>query len=135
MKEIYIGYDSNFYVNQYSEFNQDLILAYMDDDFQIEFGYTKVKIEEDKYILYNQEDVNKLYVDPSEEEQFVFNLRKQRAILLEAFDKYKTNVNYGIIVEDEETKDRIVSWYSDLLNLVESAFEEENIPSEISYYL
>lgn len=135
MKEIYIGYDSNFYVNQYSEFNQDLTLAYMDDDFQIEFGYTKVKIEEDKYILYNQKDVNKLYVDPSEEEQFVFNLRKQRAILLEAFDKYKSNVNYGVVTEDEETRARIVSWYNDLLNLVESAFEEENIPSEISYYL
>ena len=62
-------------------------------------------------------------------------LRNKRIPLLSAFDKYKTNVNYGIVVEDEETKGRIVSWYSDLLNLVESAFKEENVPNEIKYYL
>ena len=62
-------------------------------------------------------------------------LRNKRKPLLEAFDKYKSNVNYGIVVEDEETRAKIVSWYSDLLNLVEIAFEEENIPSEIKYYL
>lgn len=62
-------------------------------------------------------------------------LRNKRNSLLEAFDKYKTNVNYGIVVEDEETRAKIVSWYSDLLNLVETAFEEDNIPSEIKYYL
>ena len=62
-------------------------------------------------------------------------LRKKRKPLLEAFDKYKSNVNYGIAVEDEKTRAKIVFWYSDLLNLVESAFEEDNIPSEIKYYL
>ena len=62
-------------------------------------------------------------------------LRNKRISLLEAFDKYKSNVNYGIVVEDVETRAKIVSWYSDLLNLVESAFKEENIPSEIKYYL
>ena len=62
-------------------------------------------------------------------------LRSKRKKLLLAFDKYKTNVNYGIVLEDEETRAKIVAWYSDLLNLVESAFEEENIPSEIKYYL
>jgi hypothetical protein len=67
--------------------------------------------------------------------QIIHNLRVKRKPLLEAFDKYKTNVNYRIIVEDEETKGRIISWYSDLLNLVESAFEKDNIPSEIKYYL
>lgn len=63
------------------------------------------------------------------------DLREYRKILLEAFDKYKSNINYGIAIEDEETRAIIVSWYSDLLNLVESAFEEDNIPSEIKYYL
>ena len=62
-------------------------------------------------------------------------LRNKRRPLLEAFDKYKSNINYGIIVENEETRATIISWYSDLLNLVESAFEEDNIPSEIKYYL
>ena len=77
----------------------------------------------------NQEKVNLI------NEAKIDRLRNKRKPLLEAFDKYKTNVNYGIVVEDEETKGRIIAWYSDLLNLVESAFEEDNIPSEIKYYL
>lgn len=77
----------------------------------------------------NQDKVNRI------NEAKIDRLRNKRKPLLEAFDKYKTNVNYGIIVEDEETKGRIISWYSDLLNLVESAFKEDNIPSEIKYYL
>lgn len=67
--------------------------------------------------------------------QLIHSLRIKRKPLLEAFDKYKTNVNYGLVYEDEETKGRIIFWYSDLLNLVESAFEKNNIPSEIKYYL
>ena len=61
--------------------------------------------------------------------------RVLRTALLEAFDKYKSNVNYGILSEDNETKIKIISWYNDLLNLVESAFEDNNIPSEIKHYL
>lgn len=75
----------------------------------------------------NQEKVNEI------NERKLNKLRAKRKPLLEAFDKYKSNVNYGIVVEDETTRAKIVAWYNDLLNLVETAFE--NIPSEIQYYL
>ena len=109
MKKIYIGYDENFYVNQYSDYNLDLILAYADEDFEVEFGYTKVKIEDDKYILYNQKEVNERYLGPSNDELHTLELRNYRSILLLAFDKYKSNVNYGIVIEDEETKNTIIA--------------------------
>ena len=53
MKTIYVNYDSDFYVNQYSYNDTELKEAFMDDDFEIKFGYTRVKNEEDKLILYN----------------------------------------------------------------------------------
>lgn len=60
-------------------------------------------------------------------------LRNKRKPLLEAFDKYKTNVLYGITYENATTKLSITSWYNDLLDLKETAFT--NVPSEIKYYL
>ena len=44
-------------------------------------------------------------------------------------------MNYGVVTEDEITRNNILSWYQGLLNLVESAFEDEYIPSQIKYYL
>ena len=63
------------------------------------------------------------------------NLRLLRAPILAAFDLYKSNVNYGITTEDAETKEKITFWYHQLLDLNEEAFKEENIPSQIKYYL
>lgn len=60
-------------------------------------------------------------------------LRAKRKVLLEAFDKYKTNVMYGIKLEDTSTKLNITNWYNDLLDLKEAAFT--NVPNEIKYYL
>ena len=54
MKKIYVNYDSDFYVNQYSTNDTELKEAFMEDNFEIKFGYTKVKEEEDKLILYNE---------------------------------------------------------------------------------
>ena len=54
MKKIYVNYDSDFYVNQYSNNDTELKEAFMEDNFEIKFGYTKVKEEEDKLILYNE---------------------------------------------------------------------------------
>ena len=54
MKKIYVNYDNDFYVNQYSYNDTELKEALMEDDFEIKFGYTKVKNEEDKLILYNE---------------------------------------------------------------------------------
>ena len=53
MKKIYVNYDNDVYVNQYSYNDTELKEAFMDDDFEIKFGYTRVKNEEDKLILYN----------------------------------------------------------------------------------
>lgn len=67
------------------------------------------------------------------ENQRLADLRAKREPLLVAFDKYKTNVVYGIKKETEEQKTGIVSWYELLLDLDERAFE--NVPDEIKYYL
>ena len=96
------------------------------------FEYTP---RENQDVEISKEEYDNFFKVEETEEQKHNKLRTERTKLLIAFDKYKTNVNYGIVVEDDETRARIVSWYSDLLNLVESAFEEENIPSEIKYYL
>ena len=53
MKKIYVNYDSDFYVNQYSTNDTELKEAFMEDDFEIKFGYTRVKEEDGKLILYN----------------------------------------------------------------------------------
>lgn len=60
-------------------------------------------------------------------------LRNEREPLLIAFDKYKTNVNYGIAIETEETRKIIIEWYNKMLDLDKTAFN--NIPIEIKYYL
>lgn len=60
-------------------------------------------------------------------------LRSKRQIILEAFDKYKINVYYGIAQESDETKSKILKWYQNILDLNESAFT--NIPEVIQYYL
>lgn len=62
-------------------------------------------------------------------------LRNKRSLLLKAFDTYKTNVVYGIETETEERKEIILTWYRNILDLVESAFEDSAIPAEIKYYL
>lgn len=60
-------------------------------------------------------------------------IRRKRTSLLEAFDKYKTNVFYGIENETDEQKRIILDWYRDLLNLSENSIK--NIPDRITYYL
>ena len=64
MKKIYVNYDSDFYVNQYSNNDTELKEAFMEDDFEIKFGYTKVKEEDGKLVLYNSTQVkSQYYVD------------------------------------------------------------------------
>lgn len=61
--------------------------------------------------------------------------RSKRAKLLKAFDTYKSNVAYGIEKEDATTYSNTIKWYQDLLDLKNSAFVTENIPTRIKYYL
>ena len=64
MKKIYVNYDTDFYVNQYSYNDTELKEALMEDNFEIKFGYTRVKNEEDKLILYNDiQCKSQYYVD------------------------------------------------------------------------
>lgn len=58
-------------------------------------------------------------------------LREKRESILEAFDIYKSNVNYGI--EQEENKEDIINWYQNLLDLNEMAFN--TIPIKIKKYM
>ena len=62
-------------------------------------------------------------------------LRQKREILFKAFDIYKTNVSVGIEKPTEEQWQKIVKWYADCKDLIQSAFEDENIPEVIKYYL
>lgn len=56
-------------------------------------------------------------------------LRVKREPLLIAFDKWEKAVIRG----REEDSAEIMQWYQDLLDLVESAFE--NVPERINYYM
>jgi hypothetical protein len=60
-------------------------------------------------------------------------IRQLREPLLQAFDVYKSNINYG--VERETTEERIIimDWYQDLLDKKETALV--NVPLKIQRYL
>ena len=66
-------------------------------------------------------------------EQLLNAKRTLRKPLLKAFDIYKSNVAYGIIIEDEIQKTRILMWYNNLLNLEDIAFID--VPDKIKEYL
>ncbi len=59
--------------------------------------------------------------------------RTVRNDLLKAFDIYKSNVSYGIIIENDTEKQEIIEWYKNLLDLNDCAFE--HIPTRIKKYL
>lgn len=65
----------------------------------------------------------------TDEDEIKNMLRTKRSRLLNAFDKWEKAVLRG----REDDKNFIMSWYYDLLDLKEYAFE--NIPEEIKYYL
>ena len=82
MKKIYVNYDNDFYVNQYSTNDTELKEAFMEDDFEIKFGYTKVKEEDGKLILYNDiQCKSQYYVDEE--------LEKAKQEILNQIELYK----------------------------------------------
>ena len=86
MKTIYIKYDSDFYVNQYSTNDTELKEAFMEDDFEIKFGYTKVKEEDGKLILYNDiQCKSQYYVDEE--------LEKAKQEILYQIELYKQELS------------------------------------------
>ena len=59
--------------------------------------------------------------------------RQLRKPILEAFDSYKTSVQYGDAAETQEEHEKVLQWKQSLLNLETEAFK--NIPEKIKYYL
>ena len=82
MKKVYVNYDNYFYVNQYSTNDTELKEAFMEDDFEIKFGYTKVKEEDGKLILYNDIQCNPEYCVDEE-------LEKAKQEILYQIELYK----------------------------------------------
>lgn len=92
MKTIYVNYDNDFYVNQYSCNDTELKEAFMEDDFNIKFGYTKVKEEDGKLVLYNSTQVKSQYYVDEE-------LEKAKQEILYKIDIYKqelSNTDYMV---------------------------------------
>ena len=116
MKKIYVNYDSDFYVNQYSNNDTELKEAFMEDSFDIKFGYTKVKEENGKLILYNSTKVkSEYYVDEE--------LEKAKQEILYQIELYKqelSNTDYMVakIAEAQalgEDTSQLITKYSDML--------------------
>ena len=63
-------------------------------------------------------------------------LRYQRKPLLEAFDKYRSAVSYGIVTETETEHKAVLEWYQKLLDLNTNTLNtKEAIPPKVAYYL
>ena len=116
MKQIYVNYDNDFYVNQYSYNDTELKEAFMEDDFEIKFGYTKVKEEDGKLILYNDIQCNpEYYVDEA--------LEKAKQEILYKIDFCKqelSNTDYIVAKISEaqalgEDTSQLITKYSDML--------------------
>lgn len=116
MKKIYVNYDNDFYVNQYSTNDTELKEAFMEDDFEIRFGYTRIKNEDDKLILYNDIQCNpEYYVDEE--------LEKAKQEILYKIDFCKQellNTDYIVakIAESQalgEDTSQLITKYSDML--------------------
>lgn len=70
------------------------------------------------------------------ERERIEKLRRLREPLLVAFDKYKSNVNYGVEIEDETQRAKILNWYQQIKDLNEDCITDEDlIPERIKYYL
>ena len=116
MKKVYVNYDSDFYVNQYSTNDTKLKEALMEDDFDIKFGYTKVKEEDGKLVLYNSTKVKSQYYVDEE-------LEKARQEILYKIDFCKqelSNTDYIVakIAEAQalgEDISQLITKYSDML--------------------
>lgn len=116
MKKIYVNYDNENYVTQYSPNDTDLKEAFIEDNFEIKFGYTRVKEEDGKLILYNDIQCNpEYYVDEA--------LEKAKQEILYKIDFCKqelSNTDYIVakIAEAQalgEDTSQLITKYSDML--------------------
>lgn len=116
MKKIYVNYDNENYVTQYSTNDTDLKEAFMEDDFAIKFGYTRIKNEDDKLILYNDTQCKSQYYVDEELEK-----AKQEILYQIEFCKQElSNTDYIVakIAEAQalgEDTSQLITKYSDML--------------------
>ena len=116
MKTIYIKYDTDFYVNQYSTNDTELKEAFMEDNFEIKFGYTKVKEEDGKLILYNDiQCKSQYYVDEELEKA-----KQEILYQIELCKQELSNTDYIVakIAESQalgEDTSQLITKYSDML--------------------
>ena len=97
MKKIYINFDEDGFVNIFSENDTMLTEAYMEDNFEFSFGYTKVKEESGIYYLYNTDIPKEQYLpkDNSYEDELI--------TLIDEY-KYKLNETDYIVVKIAEAQ-------------------------------
>lgn len=76
------------------------------------------------YIPYTENELNAINLN---------KLRSLRAPLLQAFDKYRSAVTYGIVTESETEHTKIINWYNSILDL--KNLDLEQVPEKIKYYL
>ena len=58
MKKVYVNFDEENFITEFSENDTMLTEAYMEDDFEFSFGYTKVKEEKGITILLYKFELN-----------------------------------------------------------------------------
>lgn len=81
---------------------------------------------------YHEPSSNELIMLEKQNEQREKNsLRFDRKPLLAAFDRWEKAVLRGRETDDSE----IMQWYNKILDLESSAFNTENIPERIKYYM
>ena len=62
MIKVYVNFDEENFITAFSENDTMLTEAYMEDDFELSFGYTKVKEENGTYYLYNVDTPKEQYI-------------------------------------------------------------------------
>lgn len=116
------------YQNEPLDLEKDTIHDINLEDIYIGYSY----IDESGNFVSNKEAYD-LAMQEQERLAKIEALRAKREPLLRAFDKYKSNVYYGIEVETIEEKQSIIAWYNSILGLEDAALE--NVPAKIKYYV
>ncbi len=132
--KINVFLDSDNRINGYQSFPIDETMQVFDlqeipqDLIQGEYGIQNGKIVK---LGYSENHLKELELQKTEK------LRNKREPLLEAYDRYKVNVLYGIekidTLKEQTDKKLIDDWYRKILDLNEEAIN--NLPEKIKYYL
>lgn len=109
-----------------------------DKDLSVDLGCVEIDLNDEQMhnlaFLKYDENHHEVYIDEDEKKNYQMDkLKEKRKSLLIAFDKYKSNIQYGIQQETEQQKETILKWYQKVLDLDAEAIH--NPPKEIAYYL